>query len=187
MYPTCAWSSKKAIRSLISSDWSWVCCWMRACLWLKNLTAATSSAGEQRSLLDWSNFNLWVTILPRPLSHRQFRSGESEQPRGESAATSSSSPGNVPPSAPAAESAPKLWNHTGTSQTGTARPGLARRETRHLVHYQDNILVKAFKQEPWRHPDNLKKRWLLIPNMANFTLLPQGIEPSYVTFCFFVF
>lgn len=74
-----------------------------------------------------------ITILWRSRSHRPFRSGESEQSRGETAATSSSSPGNVRPAAPAAESAPKLWNCTGTSQTGTATPDLARRETRRLA------------------------------------------------------
>lgn len=58
LHPTCAWSSRKSSLSLVSSDWSWVCCWTCACLWLKNLTAATNSAGKQRSLCDKTNLNL---------------------------------------------------------------------------------------------------------------------------------
>lgn len=50
--PTCAWSSKKASLSLISSDWSWVCCWTCACLWSKYLTPANNSARKQGSVLD---------------------------------------------------------------------------------------------------------------------------------------
>lgn len=58
LHPTWAWSSRKSSLSLISSDWSWVSCWICPCLWLKNLTAATNSAGKHRSLCDKRNLNL---------------------------------------------------------------------------------------------------------------------------------
>lgn len=133
---------------------------------------------EAEKLVWQKEFTSSTITTPSPLwAHRQFHSDASEQPRGETAATSSSSHGNVPPAAPAEESAPKPWNRTGTSQTGTAKLGLARRETRRLVRYQESTLVKpkkAFEQEPWLNSK--------IPNMVNFTLPTQRIEPHYVTF-----
>lgn len=150
-HPTCACSSKKASLSLISSDWSWVCCWTWVCLWLKNLTAATNSTGKRNNSLDQRRLNQRGGECAGSRSHRLFRSGASERPRGETAATSSSSRGTVRPAAPAAESAPRPWNRKGTSQRGTATPSLARRETRRLVHHRESTSVKpkkAFKQEP---------------------------------------
>lgn len=73
----------------------------------------------------------WLLTDSRTTYH-QYHWGAFAWLRGGSAAIFSSSPDNVRPTGPAATSALKLLNHTGTSRTKTATRDHAQMDTPHL-------------------------------------------------------
>lgn len=140
-----------------------------------------------------SSFNIehpWVCF------YHQCRWGASAQLKVGTAATFSSWPGNVRPTAPAAESALKLLSCTGTCQTENATPGPAQRETPHLdrdhitfwlftvINITDSpVIISAIIIYSNLSPPDQNKPWQitckkkgLFQNCVNFTLLSPGFQ-----------
>lgn len=151
--------------------------------------------------------SLWVSA--RFSFYHQCRWGASAQQREKTAATFSSWPGNAQPTAPAAESALMVLSCMGTSQTGSARPGHAQGETRHLPRGQKNPLIiyststrQCFQaknlfqmvssRQTWTYHIGAERREIfrklsLIQSLLNFILFLQdfkkGFGMSCVMFC----